>query len=856
MKILFIVLLLAGAGLLAQSSAQAQTTVDVTTGSTSTLSVDSVQAIALTLLNIKSGASLTLTIADNAVSTKTASATLTANGAQFAPQVDGSLAVGLKLTKTSFFLFKPGGSGTGTAAFSTSEWKFPLRVEIKYKETGAGAVEKTNTLTFFKAMPPTGAILFDAARLDSLRKAKDPALYTFLEQYDKNVKDKSKSNLVRYFDEDVDVDVAGTKVKLKRNPYLKAFFERPDVPERNDGEVGARASLAPDETAGGASKGAFNLGGLSDPMVAADALATFIARRFKEEVNVAFLNEFRRKLEIDTTLGLVFPRTKDILLAIDPYQYTTFLESMKTAFREDFEKLPDNSATLLDTLVARKTIRPEHSDRAVLGRVALRTLQRTLDNGNNYWGGLRAIDSAAVGGLSENKKTVLLTGSLLLNSLLDSDDRVRLPSAKVLGDSGVKNLIFGLMLARYDTLTRNIRFDFTAANKPDDYLRHALNDTSFVDSTAAKNLIKAFSGLAQATAMFEATLKKIRDQKKKEASSNPLAAPTVIVTTGGKSNDQTRLLSYTDFALRLTGVMDQMLATEKVFPALGKKFGGQLIAFRMRVLTPVRDGIFAFKHIQEKNYALAVVYTANLLVALTSPRDSVDSRTTAALKKYGTFMTSVVAAESRDQMLEALETAALPVGSYRIKRNNFFSAALNTYGGGTIGFESIRGDAELDGSKRAGFLLAPFAPLGVSLAWGRNADFVDKKDHGSFGLHLNLIDVGALAAVRVQDENVTLPEFTWKNLLAPGAYLIYGFRKSVWTLAAGVQLGPELRKVDLKSSANVLDAKAWRAGITLSADIPVFNIFTQANHRRIRTLKKPKDKKSLLLIEAGKNGPK
>lgn len=750
-------------------------------------------------------------------------------------------AVRISLTATSY--------GVGTvdepqnnendkkASYDSHPWALPVSVTIDYDY-------KTFTLQFYKSFKPTGSVLFDATRLDSLRQANDPSLYTLINFYDDGAKTKnSKAELQAYFDDMVSVNLeasapSGKKldstVQVPRNPYLANLIKKLPVTFPEPGSI--KFTAIPAIGANGQDRGASPLGALSNPILAADALATFIARRFKQEINVAFLNEFRKKLTIDSTLGIVFPQTKEILLAIDPYEYTTFLESMKKAFEEDLAQLPGHSATLLDSLVAQKKI-ILNRDRVALSRVTLLTVQRTLNGGKDYWGALRSIKTADVAGGSDLLKSVMLTGSLLTNSGLDINNRVRLPSLTALAKKDFLDFALGLLLARYDTLIQPVQTSFSADTSlvPTRFLTYALHTKTGDYSTFKTGATQ----LAQSLLSFDAALETLRKSKAK--ADNP-AANSVTATT---DVSQRTLISYTDFALKLTTILDQMLDIRKVFPAV------PALRIIPRILKPVRDGILAFKHVQEKSYPLAVIYTANMLIALTSQNDSTDSRTTAALKKYGTFMTSVVAAETRDQMLEALETAALPVGSYRIKRNNFFSVAINTYGGVAVGREYIREISSVTSttgvSKAGGWLLAPYAPVGVSMAWGRNADYVNHQDHGSFGIHVNLLDVGALAAVRLSNETASLPEFEWKNLLAPGIQAMWGLPKSVWTIAAGIQLGPELRKVNLDQGTTSIDTKQWRIGLTFSADIPLFNVFTQANNRRIKTIQN-----SSLHIKAGK----
>ena len=193
------------------------------------------------------------------------------------------------------------------------------------------------------------------------------------------------------------------------------------------------------------------------------------------------------------------------------------------------------------------------------------------------------------------------------------------------------------------------------------------------------------------------------------------------------------------------------------------------------------------------------------------------------LMKYGSFMVTVVNAKTKDEMLLALESAALPVGSYRIKRNNYFTVSINSFGGIYGGYQNLSGNFQP--------LLAPSAPVGFYAGFGKSQVKVLNKDRQANGLFVSLIDVGSVFAFRLNDANTAdLPELTWQNLLAPGAYYVHGF-SNVLSLGIGAQYGPQLRAV--KEGSALFDPQAWRFGVKLTADIPIFNVYTKANRKRL-----------------------
>src|SRR5882724_5717626 len=104
--------------------------------------------------------------------------------------------------------------------------------------------------------------------------------------------------------------------------------------------------------AGAAPKNAGAQGLFSNPTDVLDVAGSFVAERFKQEIEIAFLDNFKKMLNDPTKfpeLTAFFPVTKAVLLQNDPYQYTSFLESLKEAIDKDLNNLPENLRGYLAT---------------------------------------------------------------------------------------------------------------------------------------------------------------------------------------------------------------------------------------------------------------------------------------------------------------------------------------------------------------------------------------------------------------------------------------------------------------------------------------------------------------------------
>jgi hypothetical protein len=229
----------------------------------------------------------------------------------------------------------------------------------------------------------------------------------------------------------------------------------------------------------------------------------------------------------------------------------------------------------------------------------------------------------------------------------------------------------------------------------------------------------------------------------------------------------------------------------------------------------------------DSNYGLA------LTQLITIVPDFIDTaanpKTLALLKTYGGFAISIAKAKTKADLEDALNTAALPVGSYRIKRNAYFNISLNAWAGASGGIQHYPANTLPAGIKQDNGLLSFAAPVGIAFSWGNT--YKDGPNKGKFKgisntILINVIDIGSVTAFRLtQDSTATFPDFTWQNILAPAVFYIYGFRNSPLSLGGGVQYGPQLRSVTTTTATTLPAAISYR--LMFAVDIPIFSFFTK-----------------------------
>ncbi len=192
----------------------------------------------------------------------------------------------------------------------------------------------------------------------------------------------------------------------------------------------------------------------------------------------------------------------------------------------------------------------------------------------------------------------------------------------------------------------------------------------------------------------------------------------------------------------------------------------------------------------------------------------------AQLIKLIQFVDQLAQAEDSEDVEKAIDAIALPTGSYSIKRKSKFNVSLNAYPGlfGANQWIVRQRDNRLVTPK---FTTGFTAPIGLSVAWGNSGC--------SHGFFVPIIDIGAPTAFRFnahRDSVEHLPDFTFRNVFAPGLYYTCGFKNSPFSLNIGMQYGPQLTKIVLDGEEpDYLDSFRFGAAITL--DIPLLNIYTR-----------------------------
>lgn len=180
------------------------------------------------------------------------------------------------------------------------------------------------------------------------------------------------------------------------------------------------------------------------------------------------------------------------------------------------------------------------------------------------------------------------------------------------------------------------------------------------------------------------------------------------------------------------------------------------------------------------------------------------------------FVNDVAVSDSPEAYEKAIEAFVLPVGSSSLKEKAKSYYAINSFPGLLGGIEL---NNDIDNAGFIGFT----APVGLYLQpWGSSTCIFN-----SIGVFLPLIDIAAPVRFRLDGANNTesLPDFEFEDILAPGAYLVFGFRNSPFALNFGFQYGPKLRDIPTEDGSGELnDIESYRIGLGLTIDIPLVTL--------------------------------
>jgi len=506
----------------------------------------------------------------------------------------------------------------------------------------------------------------------------------------------------------------------------------------------------------------------SNPSQGIDALGSFIAVRFKEEINIAFLKKFREELDSLPYLGELFPISKKVLKMSDPYNYPVFMETLRQAFEEDLRNVIFNIPMALKD---KKVNSPYGQLISII--VNIRDLNNLVVNFNTIANTLPDTTNIII-----KKSIYSLAFSVNAINKLGTGDQLFLgnsESSLLNANVDLKNTYIALLLQQ------NKKYLFGINPQADEIL----------------NLITA---LIPEYGKVGKQISDLSSEVKKGKFTIKLGVETIDVIASSVINAINKF--------------DE----SKIYPDFKSQKSLEIIGY-------CQDLNNIVSLIDSSRYGLAAINLIEFLENVVPGKMKPEEKT--QFIRYTSFITNVLSAESKDDMMQALETSANPVGSYRVKRNSTFNLSLNSYAGGFVGTNNIDSNRP--------FLYGFTAPVGLYFGWGNQMrkDKIDHDNGKSFGVFLPIVDVGAVTVFRLKDEKTELADVSWSNVFSPGAYFTFGFGKCPISLNLGGQMGPELNSIDA-SGKPILVPKEFYWRVSVVVDIPIFDFYTKQQAYKLK----------------------
>lgn len=229
------------------------------------------------------------------------------------------------------------------------------------------------------------------------------------------------------------------------------------------------------------------------------------------------------------------------------------------------------------------------------------------------------------------------------------------------------------------------------------------------------------------------------------------------------------------------------------------------------------------------------------------------------IRKLSGFLNDAALAQNDKQLAKVVESYAMPVGSYKRKRNNWWSVDLNAFAGPYIGYEwskRQKNDTISFPPARGGAVWGISVPIGLSISktlgrrWGKGRfkgnsdelpdDFIRNPDKikikrrniyyrtiTTFTLTASLVDLGAIVSYRLGKSNDTTinQSLKWAQFISPGLHLSFALKGSPFVISAGFQYTPQLRKYEEAGKVNNKQFNTTRAYLGLMFDLPLFNFW-------------------------------
>jgi hypothetical protein len=596
---------------------------------------------------------------------------------------------------------------------------------------------------------------------------------------DSNNAKERKAILAYYINKDT-ISYAQADSILKKNPFLLKAFG-------NNDHYFASHNL----TVGGAhaqgvlgSIGSFNVTNI------ADGIAKFMVKRGKQELSTAFFNNFKKDLIKYPELVVMFPRAATILKNIDSYDILTVLQQLQDAFKKDLLNLPTNILSFRD-----KDTSMCYGDKNCI---------KQIDTIGNLMNGTRSIDFVipllTIQGIINGKNIIDITNSIatdssLCNSKNDFGGYIKLTSIlfesfrssqeskglfvpvnsikTMFLNSNITNAFLGIILLKYGSLACYSNLKIAGMDLTGILSKVQAGEAALINGIQGLDNVNAFINT------YKAAL------KQGTVSSTEVYGTVVVASVAVLAG-----MGYTIHEI-VKGQLPSEINMLKKNLALATDFATD---------------------IQKKNYT-GIFNDVNTLFTTLNIFKNNDTRE--KIMRYFSFASNLASASNSDEIEQALESVALPAGSYSIKQKSAWNISVNSYIG--YGWDWDKNDGKLA-------MRGINAPIGFSISRG-----LCKKHGGAITFFTSIIDVGGLASNRlVNGMTDSLKQVvTLESIFSPSAQVMIEipYVRSPIALCVGIRGTPKLSFSNGNQFVVIPSRDVFNVSILI--DIPFFTLYNK-----------------------------
>lgn len=604
--------------------------------------------------------------------------------------------------------------------------------------------------------------------------------------------------------------------------------------------------------------GSSNGTGVSLPFEARviNAATELIIDRLQQELALTFFRNFKENLKKDSMLRILLPRTYEYLTVISektPLIIPSLGAAWRGAFEQDLREFPLKFAEF-----HHKSLNGKGEDYANCMRILYRALEtyKMIKSGRHPADIIHHFRLYVDEQLEENKvqvselqHTVRLLDHLSQNLLSGNGGWASRESLKLLENKQNRDLFLAILVKddelQYPEKVKGSSVFHTRRNISVDSLVKLISNKQ----SEIRILLNEFQLL---TASVENSITTIRNKQ-----------------------DKALTVPEEDYYGYVRTVFDAIKFGQKLFYLRDDKdaIKSHKLLFD-NFLTPIGESAGEMMvNIAKNNYGAALGNFLGIVSKIQSSQGAppvlLGEATKTKLIRYTSFLMDVINAKDVEQTKAALQAAALPVGSYSLKRNSGFSVNISSYPGLNYGWEQTKNEGTY---QYGGNYFGVYAPIGVDLSTSfnplnyitgtvssiigaivglvpsirsagkdSNTNFcleecnrikdgyhVGKSIFGSTSLVFGIVDLGTLVSYRLsqQDSVKSYPIVDFKQVFAPSVGLQFGIAGTPLTIGWTWQIAPRLREVTSDNKAIDREKDAFRYFFNLSVDLNLFNLYT------------------------------